>query len=417
MARILWMTIPAQGHITPTLAVVEALVGRGHAVSYLSTPSHAATVAAAGAEPILYATSWSARGAEGGDQPTDVDASEVAAWAPLVMLTEAAAQIPAARRHLDETDDVSLLVYDTTTRVVARSLAHAHGLVGVEVFPSFASAPGFSLTEHLPDPDDDGGSAVSVDPGHPALVEFHRLAREILTDAGGPARTPEELAEQAEQRSVVFVPRRFQPGAEAFDPSFRFVGPALDRSRPGGRRGEATWAPPADGRPVVLLSWGTEEPRADAAFLRDRTRAFVDAGRYPVVSTGSVPPEALGDLGPHAEAAPSVPQPAVLAGASAFVTHAGMGSTMEGLFHRVPLVATPKTPEQAAIARRIEELGLGTTRSYAGSSPADLVDAVDAVTDDPSVAAALRRFRDDIDDAGGPGQAADDIEDLLPLSV
>ena len=49
-------SIPAQGHINPTLAVVAELVGRGHRVVYAVTEQHERRVRLAGAAPILYAT-------------------------------------------------------------------------------------------------------------------------------------------------------------------------------------------------------------------------------------------------------------------------------------------------------------------------------------------------------------------------
>ena len=50
---------------------------------------------------------------------------------------------------------------------------------------------------------------------------------------------------------------------------------------------------------------------------------------------------------------------AVLSIADAFITHCGMNSASEGLYYQVPLVLFPQTPEQGAVARRVEELGAG----------------------------------------------------------
>jgi len=45
----------------------------------------------------------------------------------------------------------------------------------------------------------------------------------------------------------------------------------------------------------------------------------------------------------------------VLRHARAFLSHAGMNSTMEALHYGVPLVALPQMPEQAANADRVVE--------------------------------------------------------------
>lgn len=54
-----------------------------------------------------------------------------------------------------------------------------------------------------------------------------------------------------------------------------------------------------------------------------------------------------------------VPQLAVLPHAAAFISHGGMNSTQESLYHGVPLVVIPQMHEQEATARRVSELGLG----------------------------------------------------------
>ena len=49
----------------------------------------------------------------------------------------------------------------------------------------------------------------------------------------------------------------------------------------------------------------------------------------------------------------------VLSIADVFITHCGMNSTSEALYYEVPLIMFPQTPEQGAVARRVEELGAG----------------------------------------------------------
>ncbi len=55
----------------------------------------------------------------------------------------------------------------------------------------------------------------------------------------------------------------------------------------------------------------------------------------------------------------SVDQMAVLSISDVFITHCGMNSASEGLYFEVPLILFPQTPEQGAVAKRVEELGAG----------------------------------------------------------
>jgi MGT family glycosyltransferase len=104
----------------------------------------------------------------------------------------------------------------------------------------------------------------------------------------------------------------------------------------------------------------------------------------------------------------------VLRHARVFVTHAGMGSTMESLTFGVPMVALPQMAEQRANADRIAELNLGATLSPERLTPETLWNAVDRVTADPTIRERLTWMRGEIDAAGGAGAAADAIEKVLP---
>jgi MGT family glycosyltransferase len=121
----------------------------------------------------------------------------------------------------------------------------------------------------------------------------------------------------------------------------------------------------------------------------------------------------LDELGPvphNIDVRPWFPQPAVLRHARAFVSHAGMGSTMEALYYGVPLVCVPQMIEQEVNAGRVVELGLGVRLDPDGLTAADLSSAVDTVTADGGVRSALDGMRAAIARTGGAGAAADAIE-------
>jgi len=397
--RVLFWTIPAAGHVTGLCVIAAELVARGHEVAVLTTDDHVSAVRRAGAEPVAYPTTWDRATAPDattdGEEPTgEVPAGEVAAWAPLVMLSEAAAQVPAARAHLAGRG-ADVLVYDTTTRVAARAVAHAHGLPAVELFCSFASTPGFRLDEHLSPPEDHAGSL--VDPDHPALARWRADAAALLTAHDHPVTDPAGLARVPEQSSLVLTSPRLQPRAEAFDASFAFVGTV----RPPIRRGTA------DG--PVLVSWGTEPPSADAGFLAGCAQAFARARLPAVLATGATPVASLGPLPAGVTAAGHVDQPAVLDTARAMVGHGGMGGVMEALARGVPLILTPRTPEQALVADRVAALGLGVRLSWRDTTPCHLVTAVRLLLADSATRNRVSAFAAHLAGCGGAARATDVI--------
>jgi MGT family glycosyltransferase len=136
---------------------------------------------------------------------------------------------------------------------------------------------------------------------------------------------------------------------------------------------------------VLYVSLGTafnERPH----FYRACLKAFGD-GAWPVaMAVGKrVRVEDLGPIPGNVDARPLFPLPAVLRSASAFVSHAGMGSTMEALYYGVPLVcaANDRAGHQRA---RVAELGHGVRLDPATRHAAELRAAVDRVTADADCA-------------------------------
>jgi macrolide glycosyltransferase len=208
---------------------------------------------------------------------------------------------------------------------------------------------------------------------------------------------------------VVMIPREFQLRPRTVPDHYVFVGPCI-------RAGDsqAGWEPPPADRKVLYISLGTSYAnRPD--FYRECVEAF--AGLEPwhlVLSVGArVDPAALGRLPANAEVHPSVPQLAVLARASAFITHAGMGSVLEALRYAVPMVAVPQAVDQPMNARQIAKLGLGTWLAPRQATAEALRDAVLRVSSDPEVAERLERMRLAIAGSGGAVAAADLIEESL----
>ncbi|MEU4701294.1 hypothetical protein [Nonomuraea dietziae] len=54
MSHIAMVSIPAPGHVNPSLEVIAELVRRGHRVTYANDPSYHDVITSAGAEPKPY---------------------------------------------------------------------------------------------------------------------------------------------------------------------------------------------------------------------------------------------------------------------------------------------------------------------------------------------------------------------------
>ncbi|CAM01196.1 MGT family glycosyltransferase [Saccharopolyspora erythraea NRRL 2338] len=377
---------PAPGHVNPALPLVAELVRRGHRVGFATGASMVPAVRAAGAEPVPLPSEIPDRPLSG----TAFTAGDLAAMLEGV-LANARADLPVMLEHFgaERPDVVCFDAINPFGRVVADSL-------GV---PAAALVP--NLTGHDDAPLSETFMPEAFDFGDARLLAARRAMTDFAAEHGVGA-LPDPMSEVMAPLNLVFVPRRFQPGGEAFDDRFHFVGPS---PRP---EDASRWRPRRPDAPLVFVSLGTVfNERPD--FFRACAEAFEGTPWQVAMSVGShLEVSTLGTLPENVEVRPHFPQLAVLREADVFVTHCGMGSTMEALYHEVPMVAAPQVPEQRRNARRVAELGLG--RLLEEPDAASIRAAVESVADDARIGEALSRMREAIEESGGAAAGADALE-------
>ncbi len=403
--RILYFPLPVQGHLGPSLPVVRALVERGATVEALSTEPYVAPLVAAGAHVHPYPETLASHTAEISHSPVEVATM-------LARITERellGCATDAVREHRPD-----VVVVDSMAPW-GRLAARAAGIPVVTSTSSFFVHAGLSANPS-------GAAAVlrSVGGGAVALAELvairTRLGRRGL-DPGGPLT----LLSNRGDHTLVYTAKSFQPGAARLSDDVQFVGSTLGDpagaggSPYGGRagRGAAAAGDPllqrlGDG-PIRYVSLGTiynDRP----VFLRACIDALSGDGRAVVISTGSrVDPRVLGPLPPEVHVVPYAPQLALLERAELFVTHAGMNSVSEALWHGVPMIAFPQAADQPVVAQRLRRLGAG--RVLRGAEPrAAQIRALarELLCDDVATTAATRIGRE-LRTGGGAQRAADVI--------
>ena len=96
------------------------------------------------------------------------------------------------------------------------------------------------------------------------------------------------------------------------------------------------------------------------AFYKNCISALKDSEYRVIMSVGEILNiNDLGEIPANFEIYPFVDQIAVLRQADAFITHCGMNSVNEALYHEVPLVLFPQTNEQGGVAKRVFDLEAG----------------------------------------------------------
>ncbi|GAO08055.1 macrolide glycosyltransferase [Streptomyces lydicamycinicus] len=388
--HLLFVALFGHGHVNPTLPLVEELVRRGHRVDYATGAEHSEAVTKAGARWV----ELKLQSPEILTPPRQFGLEEIQVWMR-GMFAEMCAQYPVLRDYC-AAESPDAICYDGMNwpaRVVAENL----GLPAVRFIPNFASNEEFSLFEDVMSEAGDE---------NPVLAALVADCADFAAEHGV-TLTPESILNGTENLNLVSIPREFQPAGDTFDESFHFIGPSL-----GSREHAEPWSPADPESPVLFISLGTvfnDRPE----FYRTCIEAFRDGPYQVAMAIGDLDRAALGDIPPTFDVRPYFPQPAVLRHADAFVSHAGMNSTMEALYYGVGLITIPQMPEQAANAGRAQELGLGVQLDPATLTAESLRTAVARVASDPAVRSNLDRMRTVVKDSGGAVRGADVIEEYL----
>jgi MGT family glycosyltransferase len=375
----------APSHMHPHLAVIAELVRRGHRVTYLIGRHLADLARPTGADVVCYDSVLP--GSPGAGHWPDDDTAGMR-----MFLDDSIHVLPQVQAALD-TDRPDVVLYDIGG-FAGPVAANCWGVPAAQLSPSIVAWDTYRQDmRNVLDPIFDSAS------GKAYLKAFNDWL-------AGTSLTFEEVTGEP-RRCLVLIPRVMQPNADRVDRDrYRFVGPCIDPRR----EDSGDWAPPGEG-PLALLAFGTAyTDRLDV--YHNTIEALQGAGWRLVIATGRVRPDAFGAVSEWVQLRETVPQPAVLRVADAFVTHAGMGSCIEALWYGVPTVAIPQAVDQPANAAQLEAIRAGRHLTADPPAPAQIRDAILGVASDPQIRLRLDAIREELHRAGGPGHAADAVIDV-----
>lgn len=386
-AHVAMVGIPAVSHVLPSLEIIRELVARGHRVSYANDPAVVSLIEATGAEFVPYGSVLPVADNNWPEDPIEVMG---------VFLDEGVQALPQLRAAYDH-DPADLYLYDIGA-YAARALGEAQGRPLMQLSPTYVGWEGYAEEVAAPMWQLPGADAYRARFAR-WLAECGATTLEVDTFCGPPAR------------SLAMIPKAMQPNADRVDTdTVTFVGPCF-----GGRTDKETWTRPEGAGKVLLVSLGsafTKQPE----FYRRCLAAYGDLpGWHVVLQIGKyTDPAELGDIPANVEVHSWVPQLAILEQADAFVTHAGMGGSSEGLFTGVPMIAVPQAADQFNNADRLVELGVARRIDTEQATGEALRTALTELVADPEVARRSALLRAEARAEGGTPRAADLIEELLP---
>ena len=337
MARIVFFCIPAHGHTNPTLGVVRELTRRGHEVLYYSYKPFREKIEAAGARFI----------------PCDDHDAELR-LTPKEAVRIGSDLALSTRVLVDTTLSLDDLVCAEMERlkpdcIVADSMAVWGKAVAWKLgIPFVSSTTTFAFNRH-------SAKLMKQSVGQllGLIFSMPRINKDIkrLQNKGYPVKSVLDLIQNDDNtHTVVYTSPQFQPCAETFSDKYAFVGPSI---RPAGEQVEKIR------EKLVYISMGTVNNEM-LPLYQSCIAGLKDLDCQVILSVGDqVDLSAFGPMPEQIQVYPYVDQIAVLEKADVFLTHCGMNSVSEALYHGVPLVLLPKTSEQGAVAVRTEQLGAG----------------------------------------------------------
>jgi MGT family glycosyltransferase len=209
--------------------------------------------------------------------------------------------------------------------------------------------------------------------------------------------------------TIVYTTREFQPFGEAFDQTYKFIGPSIST-----RFNQENFdLSVIKGKSPIYISLGTVFNQS-LDFYKLCFEAFGNTEHLVVLSIGEKTQLSdLGEIPKNFIVKNYLPQTEVLKYTKLFITHGGMNSTHEGLYYGVPLIVIPQSADQPIIAAQVAHIGAGIPLKMQDLTAIQLREAAAHVLNDSSIQKAVLNIRESMQKSGGYQLAVDEIFNFL----
>ncbi len=361
MARVLFTSCPAYGHVLPMLPLIRAAERAAHDVRVATGPDLLPQLTSRGLDVHAVGPAWE-----------EAWAAHEAVWAD--------PGLPEEQKMMDGV--VALFGTPALARLadlVAMAQEWRPDIIVHEVLES----AGPLLARRLEVP----GIVHGIGPMFPFYAQ-------LIGPAGAAIGEPELWVQASSEQALDICPQSLQP--DDGPPPWPVVTPLRPTAgEPGQVPRRVADALAADTH-VAYFTLGTVKNTESADFRAGLT-ALEEFDGVVIATTGRrLDPEELGFVPTNVIVAEFVPQDAVLERADLLVSHSGSGTMLGGLVHGVPQVALPRGTDQPQNAALLARAGAGVVVQPEDYAVETIHTAVREVTGDPSFRAAALRVRDEI---------------------
>lgn len=344
MKTILYYTFPVSGHINPVLKLLESLAKGDYNVICYST--------------VQYKNVIENTGAVFRDYNEDSECINL--------------NVPPEKMTLLT---LSGIIVSFITKIFPKLLSDAKGYspdcVGLDFFciwgkmiaeglkvKSFTTIPQFAPhpKKFKPFPGMMKHLIQIVFSGQKTMSQFRKLIRAINSEVAVGKFRFFDIFMNYSKLNIVYVNKELQPDYETFDNSFVFTGPSL-RTTDSNGNDEITFDRCYDGK-LIYISLGTLYNQ-NLSFYLNCIRIFKNTKHKIIISVGkSINIKELGSIPENIAIRNQVDQLQVLSKADLFITHGGMNSVNEALYHKVKMIVIPQAVDQYATAQQLSNLQL-----------------------------------------------------------
>ena len=422
MSSIIIAGFPAQGHVTPLLAVAENFVKRGDEVRFITGALFADKVAATGATYVPL--------------PAEADFDDQ----PLAERYPERAKLKGLKAGVFDVEHVfarpAKSQYETIVAALAAKPADVVIAESVFVGASFllqrprSARPAVVMCGVIPlsiTSRDTAPFGLGLPPARvlnrPRNAALAVIIRRVMQQAN---RTLNALHREVHGTDipwtfidwgrhadalVQFTVRSFEYSRSDEPSTVSFVGPL---SATGSRASLPEWWSDLDGtRPVIHVTQGTVANTDYDQVIAPALRALADDDVLVVVTTGGRSVSTLPPLPVNARAATYLPYDELLPRTSVFVTNGGYGGVQHALRYGVPIVATGGKEDKPEVGARIAWSGVGRRIRSERPTPRALRRDILAVLNQPRYRQAARRVATDMAAAPGFAGLADIVDRLV----
>jgi len=422
MSSIIIAGFPAQGHVTPLLAVAENFVKRGDEVRFITGSLFADKVAATGATYVPL--------------PAEADFDDQ----PLAERYPERAKLKGLKAGVFDVEHVfarpAKSQYETIVAALAAKPADVVIAESVFVGASFllqrprSARPAVVMCGVIPlsiTSRDTAPFGLGLPPARvlnrPRNAALAVIIRRVMQQAN---RTLNALHREVHGSDipwtfidwgrhadalVQFTVRSFEYSRSDEPSTVSFVGPLCAT---GSRASLPEWWSDLDGtRPVIHVTQGTVANTDYDQVIAPALRALADDDVLVVITTGGRSVSTLAALPPNARAATYLPYDELLPRTSVFVTNGGYGGVQHALRYGVPIVATGGKEDKPEVGARIAWSGVGRRIRSERPTPRALRRDILAVLNQPRYRQAARRVAADMAAAPGFAGLADIVDRLV----